>query len=170
MNNSDGFEKQNEKNNSYYDRDIENYQNSMFEYGILALKNSIILNGGALITIPAYTTILSNFSNKTLNVSAIFFVAGLISSMLAMYMAHLNFSFLVDHTQWEKYRRRQELELIYFEKVLSAEKSPEDVDRLISRINMKTSFTYWIAHFLGASGVICFAIGGYQLANAANKI
>ena len=89
--------------------DITNAEQKAFDYGVLVVKNSILISGAGLLSIPAIVGLSTDLNVDLSNAiyAAACFSAALLLSIVGAYVIHLNWMFhAAAHQKWWEERQR----------------------------------------------------------------
>ena len=147
----------------YYRVSIDGYRSSAFEYGILIVKNLFILNGGALVALPALAS-LDNFESfGSFYLCAALYVAGILLVMAASFVIHLNWAALEASEVESRDRSLRRMSLDY----LGPEYQDEDVVKAetVAGIPKKKTINlyYYLGYIFGLSSFAAFVSSTYLL-------
>jgi hypothetical protein len=82
------------RNAEFFRAEIESSSKGAFEYGTMLVRNLLYLNGGALVVLPAISSILPDELKNNVFTAASAFVVGLCLAVVCGYFAHLNWLLL----------------------------------------------------------------------------
>ncbi|MDP2737627.1 MAG: hypothetical protein Q8O82_02710 [Pseudorhodobacter sp.] len=157
------YKREMSQNNELYSFEIESSGKALYEYGVLLIKNLLLLNGGALVALPAIASVLSEEAKSHVAGSAICFVTGLSLAMICGYFTHLNWLFQHSAYLELRDRRAKEISLKLFDPGL------QDATEVQTDRNKKPPFarlikwTFWIPHLTGVASLISLVVGCWRL-------
>lgn len=146
------------------------YMQGSRTYGEVAVKSSLVLNGGALLAFPAYIAALGNPGDSLpvglISTSATLFVVGIIAGAFTALLAYLNFQM---HSVIVQVERDQEIEKIEADYDILTQhrlKKRREANRVWAegismRYNKYVDITFWTAVLLGCTAYVLFVAGAY---------
>ncbi|PKP71225.1 MAG: hypothetical protein CVT82_03290 [Alphaproteobacteria bacterium HGW-Alphaproteobacteria-4] len=151
------------RNTELHSFEIESTGKALYEYGVLLIKNLLLLNGGALVALPAIATVLSEEVKQNVAGSAALFVTGLSLAMICGYFTHLNWLFQHSAYLELKNRRARKIGLICLGPELqnAAEVETDMAEKLPFERAIK--WTFWVPHVTGIASLISLVLGCWLL-------
>lgn len=137
-----------------------------YEYGVLVVKNALVVSGGGLFFLPAMVGLAAEINIEYAVHSGLFFGICVLLTLVANYLIHLNWMML-----------EQSLEHIYeIERILirkshsvayaTDENSLLKAQNSLDRTSWWVPVLFYIPHLLAALFVISFAAAAFNLYNA----
>jgi len=151
------------------------------DYGQLAVRSSFILNGGALLAMPAYLAragaVVAENNVYGIILAAACYIAGIIFAALCSYAAFFNFERNAYQVEWEILKKISEIEENYdgvaFHRMKDVREDYRNkLEAGIKRFGWWAHATTWISHIFGVFSYIafvfgCFFAGKVMLGNSA---
>jgi len=157
------FEIESAKNAEFFRSEIENTGKAAYEYGVLLVRNLLLLNGGALVALPAIASVLSDSAKLGVKDAAFFFVFGLALAMVCGYFTHVNW-LLHHHAHLELRERRARLiALAYLGAEYQDAKVVEEEKKLGSPFARSIWWTFFIPHVTGIASLVALVVGAYKI-------
>lgn len=152
------------------------YQKFAVEYAQIAVRSSYVINGGGLITIPAYANFLGNEADKSsIILAAVAFILSLIFIIICTISCHANFFNAIgssdktaDKLSNQLYDRLHRNNVAWTQEQIS--QHIEEIDKLIKKHNSSITITFYIAWIFGVLSFASFILGCYLLALAASLV
>ena len=148
------------ENKEYFEPYITNSSARAYEYGVLAVKSILYLNGGGLIALPTFFTVLGQNSEVISSVARAYFV-GLVLSIIVVYLIHINWSQNFSLFENQKIKREMDIEDAYLGRYLERGVSYAEMCRRVGRDNKIIKFTYFGPHLLGIVALMSFIYGSW---------
>lgn len=148
-----------------FGRYIESNQSRAFEYGVIVIKNAVLISGGGLLATPTILTVADSVrvDSEAAIVASLFFTASLLLSIIGCYLVHLNWTL---HTSYwtELWNKRADMIHDHFFgesgfEAIASRKDPERLQRWIGT-------TFWASHALALVYLILIGLGFYFLYSA----
>ncbi|WP_111732693.1 hypothetical protein [Roseovarius amoyensis] len=97
------FAEEYEKSQAFFQSQIANYENKAFEYGVIVVRNAVLISGGGLLAIPTIVGLASEVPVNMVDAIAagIAFSFALILSILGAYIVHINW--MLHAEAWRKH-------------------------------------------------------------------
>ncbi|WP_417727553.1 hypothetical protein [Roseovarius sp.] len=153
-----------DKEQAYYDNLVADTQNKAFDYGILVVKNAILVAGGGLLAIPAIVGLSKDvpIDRAQAAVAGIYFVSALLIAIFATYIIHLNWT--LHSAAWEKHweNRAEVLRKLHIENV-----SPKELE--LGRqepFKKRIAVSFYLPHFMAVIYLILIGLGFLKLYSA----
>lgn len=143
------------------------------DYAQLSIRSGIIINGGALLAIPAFRALFENTSETStdpLITAAIWFVAGLASNIACAIACHINFRYL--SVVYLHYRAQSVSNLQHAYGLVQDDGSLEEkqikTETQLTGNNRKVSLSFWVSWLLGTGAMVGFVGGATTLLTGLN--
>jgi len=139
------------------------------DFGLLIVRSAIVLNGGALLALPAYFSAVKNaelLNSTELLTAAVWFIVGIILAILTSYCGYVNFQANAHVLMAEREKEILEIEEGYD----TTHKHRLAKDRKFTREYWQKSeekgtkfvnWTLWLAQIFGFGSYIAFIVGSY---------
>ena len=158
------YEEEHSKNVEFFRSHIENSTRAMFEYGVMIIKYLILLNGGALVALPAVAVMIGG-EGKVLTISsATFYILGLVLAMICAYTSHLNWLFAASSFEELSNRRSKELTYTYLGEKYQSLTEVEQNREKGEPFWRSRQCTFYLTHLIGILSLACFSYGCFKLA------
>lgn len=115
MSDYETYRKELKEAENFFEKRISDTQAKAYDYGILVVRNSVLISGGGLLAIPAIVGLSENIKINVgeIIIAGFSFAGGVFLSLVASYLIHSNWNL---HAQaWKKHwdDRRELLEKVY---------------------------------------------------------
>ena len=159
----DRYEREVARNTEQFRSEIEESGKALFEYGVLLIKHLLLLNGGALVALPAIASVLPEDALANVPNSAFCFVVGLILAFVCGYFTHVNWVLQNSAHIELRNQRARELAYVYLGPDFQ-EHSKIESDRINKQPHKRSIWwTFSIAHVTGIASLLSLFLGCYQL-------
>ena len=150
-----------DKAEPYFQHHISGCENKAFEYGIIVVKNAILIAGGGLLAIPAILGLsgVQKIDQADASIAGLSFASALIVAILGAYIVHINWT--LHSAAWEKFweERRQFFRDVYLEgKDWDAALEVEQASHFKKSINV----TFWVPHLFALIYLVLVGYGFYR--------
>lgn len=134
-----------------------------YEYGLLVVKNALLVSGGGLFFVPTMTTLSEKVEINYAIYSGVCFAACVLITLLANYFIHINW--LLHEQAWEKIFEIEKRSIrLAFECNLQNDAVDQPIDeRKLKRTGCWINLTFWIPHILSVLFLIGMSFGAYYL-------
>jgi len=142
-----------------------NYMEHAVSYAQICVKWAFLLNGGALVALPALGSFVSSTDARS---TAIYYVVGLILIALCSFLAYINFMAMAQYKENEATRLHWQTLGVYFGNEHNQEKTSESIQLCNKSMDKNLTVmkvTFWFAIVVGLSSYVSFLIGSLSLLN-----
>ena len=173
VDNWEGYESARLRNNEIHGEYLRTYAQRAYEYGVLAVKNFMLISGGALVVLPALAKMVPDFDQSVAVMAGACFAGSLLTSLVCTYVIHLNWLLLYDSQELASERDMASISMAFLPSRHDFPTSPDLFARRIDRKHRKVWLSWIIPHILGVVGFAIFLLGcwffysGFDLAGAA---
>jgi hypothetical protein len=155
------------ENKEYFEPYITNSSVRAYEYGILSIKSVLYLNGGGLVVLPTFFTVIGQNGDVISDVARAF-LSGLILSIAAVYLTHINWSQNFQLFENQKVKREMDIEDVYLGRYLDRGVSYAEMCRRVSNNSRWIKITFIGPHVLGILSLLAFIYGSFNAIGIAN--
>lgn len=173
VDNWEGYENARLRNNEIHGEYLRIYSQRAYEYGVLAVKNFMLISGGALIALPALAKMVPDYDQSVTVLAGACFAGSLLISLVCSYVIHLNWALLYDSQELASERDMASITKAFLPSRHDLSTSPDQFVGRIEKKHRKVWLSWIIPHILGVAGFAVFLLGcwffysGFDLAGAA---
>jgi uncharacterized membrane protein len=149
------------ENNEIYNSNIKVSSDRAYEYGVLAVKSILYLNGGALIALPTFFTLIGT-TKEAISWIACWFLIGLVLAIITIYLVHLNWMQNYHHLENEKIKREMEIEYAFLGYHREREVTYAEMPRRAKKNLRWVYVTFYSPHLAGVVSLLMFIIGSFE--------
>ncbi len=167
-----GYEAARQRNNDFHGEYLRSYSECGYEYGILAVKNFMLISGGALVALPALAKLSPEYNEKMALLAGTCFAFCLLASLVCTYVIHLNWTLLYENQELARSRDQHSIIKAYLPSRYESAEADRDFQGEIDKKNRKVWWTWLIPHVLGVISFAVFLLGcwffysGFDLSEA----
>lgn len=154
-----GYEAARLRSDEIHGEYLRTYSQRSYEYGVLAVKNFMLISGGALIALPALAKLSAEYDGKMAIMAGICFAFSLLVSLVCTYVIHLNWTLLYESEELAHAQDLQSLSKAYLPSRHDNTDEERDYQREIDAKTSKIWWTWAIPHVLGVIGFAIFLLG-----------
>lgn len=137
-----------------------------YEYGVMVVKNAMLVSGGGLFFIPTMAGLSANISIEWAFYSGMFYGLCVLLTLIANYLIHLNWLFL--ESSWEEIYEIEKIQLrmAYSRAFSTDEKMLEDRSSSLKKINKRVMILFYAPHVCAGIFVLIFGLASFCLYEA----
>ncbi|MGJ8625473.1 MAG: hypothetical protein ACSHXB_00825 [Sulfitobacter sp.] len=137
-----------------------------YEYGVLVVKNAMLVSGGGLFFIPTMASLSKNISLEWAFASGMLFGACVLLTLIANYLIHLNWLFL--EGSWEEIYEIEKIQarLAYSRPFQSDEQNLILRKEKLATANRRITLSFYGPHLIALVFVIAFGFAAFCLYEA----
>ncbi len=156
-----GYDAARQRNNEFHGEYLRSFSERSYEYGVLAVKNFMLISGGALVALPALAKLSNDYNEKMAIYAGVCFAICLLTSLLCTYVIHLNWTLLFESQDLMHSRDQYDISRTYLPSLHTDQDGGEDYQQKIDAKNRIIWWTWLLPHILGISGFAVFLLGSY---------
>ncbi len=154
-----GYEAARQRNNEFHSEYLRSFSDRSYEYGVLAVKNFMLISGGALIALPALAKLSNDYDENMAILAGACFAFGLLASLACTYVIHINWTLLYECQELSHSRDQNSIVKAYLPSRYDESDDERDYQREIASKSKKIWWTWAIPHILGVLGFTVFLLG-----------
>ncbi|WP_120635919.1 hypothetical protein [Ruegeria sp. EL01] len=154
-----GYEAARQRNNDFHGEYLRSYSERGYEYGILAVKNFMLISGGALIALPALAKLSPDYEEKMAMLAGSCFAFCLLASLACTYIIHLNWTLFYESQELARSRDQHLIIKAYLPSRYDGADESRDFQTEIEKKNRKAWWAWIVPHVLGVISFTVFLLG-----------
>ena len=155
----EGYEEARRRIVEVHGEELRTYSARAYEYGVLSVKNFMLISGGALVALPALAQVTDSSEPRSTIIAGFLFAFSLIMSLICTYVIHLNWVFHQKYKELIVQRDNQLIMKHYLPDHTFDEVPGEALNKLLKAKISQIWWTWIIPHILGAVGLAAFLSG-----------
>lgn len=154
-----GYETARQRNDDLHGEYLRAYSERGYEYGILAVKNFMLISGGALVALPALAKLSPDYSERMAVLAGVCFAFCLLASLACTYITHVNWMLLYEGRELARERDLASITKAFLPSRYDVSQDNRDFQKEINRKYRKAWWAWLLPHVLGIVSFAVFLLG-----------